>query len=120
MRGCTIFKHIISEDQTYGLHLNVQEPVVSVRSVLKKVFPEEERRLSGQQFDLNPIQTKGGELLRPAPTFKMCNFKTIKVITPKVGDISLKSSGNILSFTLFNTNLSQILILNFRNPRWRT
>ena len=40
-------------------------------------------------LDINPIQTGGGGGgLEPAPTLKICNFRTVKAITTKIGDFS--------------------------------
>ena len=35
----------------------------------------------------NPIQTVGGDAFEARANLKMCNFKTIKAITTKLGDI---------------------------------
>ena len=40
------------------------------------------------QKPFNPIQTGGGELLRPASTLRLCNFVTVYASTTKLRDFS--------------------------------
>ena len=71
--------------------------VLLLRSFTSRIIFFNRKNVFGNvTLAVSPIQT-GARLLRPAPTSKRYNFKTIKAITTKIGDFSKKSSRNILT-----------------------
>lgn len=75
-------------------------------------FKAEENEEWTRSFEIayiNPVPTWDGAL-RPALILKICNFKTMKAKTTKLGDLSYNCSGNILVLVPLEQQIMAIIM----------